>query len=131
MTRTIPRDTVAKIVADLAKGYRPVAEIARRHGEPVQVVEGIRAVYGPSQGALARAAEDLRRPVHLAAVVDPPRPPTPGPTVTSWSTAPARTATVTRTAVVASSTTVTTTATVYVPTTVTTTMTAPTTGETP
>lgn len=68
MTRTIPRETVAKIVSDLAKGFRSPAEIARIHREPIDVVEGLRDAYGPSLGALAQAAEDLRRPAPLTVV---------------------------------------------------------------
>ena len=55
MSGRLPREVTQRIVADLARGHRPLSQIAARARVPVSTVEALRDHYGPAPEVLTRA----------------------------------------------------------------------------
>lgn len=64
---TLPREIQARILSDLAKGYRSTVEIARIHQVTTGTVQALRSAYGGDVRRLTEAAEEMRRPIHAPA----------------------------------------------------------------
>ncbi len=59
-TQTLPLSKQARIVEDLARGYRSAGALASQHAIPIGGIEQIRAKYGPDSERLHQSLEQLR-----------------------------------------------------------------------